>query len=179
MSQRTETSGTAGKAPFRISIIAAMGLNRVIGRQNALPWHLPADLAHFKHTTSGHAIILGRRNYESIGKPLPNRRNIVVSRQPGFRANGCTIAPDLCQALAMAGDDPEIFIIGGADIYRQMLPHADRLYLSVIHARPQGDKYFPPFDPGQWRLVDSRYHPVDDRNAHAMTFQTFNRRHSN
>jgi len=159
-----------------ISIIAAMGLNRVIGRGNALPWHLPADLNHFKQVTTGHAVILGRKNYESIGKPLPNRHNIVVSRQPGFRAEGCSVASDMCRALALASSDPEIFIIGGADIYRQMLPHSDRLYLTLIQARPDGDTHFPSFDLGQWRVASFRYHPADERNPNAMSFQTLERR---
>lgn len=161
---------------MRVSIIAALALNRVIGRDNRLPWHLPSDLAHFKRITSGHAVILGRRNHESIGRPLPNRRNIVVTRQPGYAAPGCTVAGDLCRALALASHDPEIFAIGGADIYRQMLPHAQRLYLTVVQARPEGDTFFPAFDRGQWRMVESHYQPVDDRNSHAMTFQILERR---
>lgn len=159
-----------------ISIIAAMALNRVIGRDNRLPWHLPADLAHFKQVTSGHAVILGRRNHESIGRALPNRQNIVVTRQAGYTATGCTVAGDLCRALAQASHDPEIFIIGGADIYRQMLPHAERLYLTIVQATPDGDTFFPSFDRGQWRLRDSRHLPANDRNPYAMTFQLLERR---
>lgn len=159
-----------------ISIIAAMGLNRVIGRDNSLPWRLPADLAHFKQITSGHAVLLGRRNYESIGRPLPNRQNIVVTRQPGYAAPGCTVASDLCRALALASHDPEIFIIGGADIYRQMLPHAERLYLTIVQASPVGDTFFPAFDRGQWRMRESRHLAADERNPHDMTFQVLERR---
>ncbi|OGI38484.1 MAG: hypothetical protein A2140_10310 [Candidatus Muproteobacteria bacterium RBG_16_62_13] len=159
-----------------ISIIAAMALNRVIGRDNGLPWHLPADLAHFKQITSGHTVILGRRNYESIGRPLPNRQNIVVTRQPGYTAAGCSVAGDLCRALALACHDPEIFIIGGADIYRQMLPHAERLYLTIVQAAPAGDTFFPSFDRGQWRLRESRHLAADERNPHEMTFQLLERR---
>jgi dihydrofolate reductase len=159
-----------------ISIIAAMGRNRVIGRDNRLPWHLPADLAHFKSVTSGHAVILGRRNHESIGRPLPNRQNIVVTRQAGYTAPGCTVASDLCRALALASHDDEIFIIGGADIYRQMLPHADRIYLTIVEANPDGNVRFPAFDLGQWRVSESRWQATDERNAYAMTFQVLQRR---
>jgi len=159
-----------------ISIIAAMALNRVIGRDNNLPWRLPADLAHFKQITSGHTVILGRRNYESIGRPLPNRQNIVVTRQAGYTASGCTVASDLCRALALASHDPEIFIIGGADIYRQMLPYAERLYLTIVHAAPPGDVRFPCFDRGQWIMRESRFLAGDERNPHDMTFQILERR---
>src|SRR5262245_46555747 len=128
----------------RISAIVAMSENRVIGANNQLPWHLPADLAHFKAITTGHAIVMGRKTFESIGRPLPNRLNIILTRDPHYSANGCRVASSFPEALAIAGADvPEIFIIGGAEIYQQLLPHIDRLYITLIQHAFNGDTYFP------------------------------------
>ncbi|WP_243372489.1 dihydrofolate reductase [Geotalea sp. SG265] len=126
-----------------ISLIAAMAENRVIGSHNALPWDLPADRKRFKALTLGHPVIMGRKTYESIGRPLPGRKNIVVTGQRGYRAEGCLIAHSLAEAIDLAGDGDEAFICGGGDLYRQALPLADRIYLTVIHRDYEGDVFFP------------------------------------
>ncbi len=159
----------------RVSLIAAMAENRVIGVNNTLPWRLPADLKHFRRVTTGHHVIMGRRNYESIGKPLPDRTNIVVTRNPDYRAPGCLVKHSLEDALAVAQDDPEIFVIGGAEIYRQALDRANRLYLTLVHARIQGDTYFPPFDEKHWRETARERHEPDERNPYACTFLVYDR----
>jgi dihydrofolate reductase len=136
---------------MRVSLIVAMAHNRVIGRNNALPWRLPEDLKRFKAITMGHPVIMGRRTYESIGRPLPGRANIVVTRSEQFKAPGCTVVRSPQAALdACAGTD-EAFVIGGADIYRAFLDRADRLLVTEIDADFEGDAYFPEFDQSQWR----------------------------
>lgn len=161
---------------MRVSLIAAMAENRVIGIHNRLPWHLPDDLKRFRRLTTGHTIIMGRRNYESIGKPLPQRRNIVVSRRPDYQAPGCVVVHSLEEALAVAGEDSEVFIIGGAEIYRQMMAIADRLYLTLVHADVDGDTFFPEFDTGQWQETARERHESDDRHRFACSFITYERR---
>jgi dihydrofolate reductase len=161
--------------PGRVSLIAAMAENRVIGVHNTLPWHLPADLKHFRQITTGHHVIMGRRNYESIGKPLPNRTNIVVTRNRHFHAPGCVVAHSLEEALEGARNDQEIFIIGGAEIYRQAFDRADRLYLTLVHANIAGDTYFPAFDPDQWHEIRREQHEADDQNSYAYSFLMYDR----
>ena len=126
-----------------ISLIAAMAENRTIGRNNAMPWHIPADLKRFRELTLGHPVIMGRKTFESMGAPLPGRDNIIVTRQPDFHAEGCTVAHDLASALALASEADEVFICGGGEIYRQALPFADRIYLTIIHRDYAGDRLFP------------------------------------
>jgi dihydrofolate reductase len=135
----------------RISLIAAMARNRVIGRDNQLPWHLPEDLKRFRRLTMGAPVIMGRKTYQSIGRPLPGRHNIVVTRQRDAAWSGCTIAHSLDEALTIAADVAEIFVIGGAELYRLGLPRADRLYLTLIDADSEGDAHFPEIDPSVWR----------------------------
>ena len=161
---------------MRVSLIAAMAENRVIGVNNELPWRLPADLKHFRALTTGHHVIMGRRNYESIGKPLPDRTNIVVTRNPDYRAPGCFVAHSLEQALARAQEDPEIFVIGGAEIYRQAFARADRLYLTLVRANIDGDTYFPSFDERQWREIGREPHGSDEKNPYAYMFVTYDRK---
>ncbi len=158
-----------------ISIIAALAENRVIGVNNTLPWRLPNDLRHFRRLTTGHAIILGRKNYESIGKPLPERTNIIITRNRDFRADGCPIAHSLDEALVLAGNDPEIFVIGGAEIYRAALARADRLYLTRVHAAIAGDTFFPEFDETEWREISHARHEPDERHAYAYSFVVLER----
>jgi dihydrofolate reductase len=158
-----------------ISIIAAMATNRVIGAANRLPWHLPNDLRHFRLTTTGHAVIMGRKNYESIGKPLPGRTNIVVTRNPRFTAPGCLVAHSLAEAIAAAGADDEVFVIGGAQLYAQALPLARRMYLTLVHADVAGDTHFPPFDWQAWRIVSREDHEADDRHPYPYSFLTLER----
>ncbi len=158
-----------------ISIIAALAENRVIGVNNTLPWRLPNDLKHFRRLTTGHAIIMGRRNHESIGKPLPERTNIVITRNHDYRAPGCLVAHSLDEALKMADDDAEVFVIGGAEIYRAALARADRLYLTRVHAEVQGDTFFPEFDRNEWRESACERHAADERHAYAYSFVVLER----
>lgn len=158
-----------------ISIIAALARNRVIGIDNRLPWRLPADLKFFRRTTLGHAVIMGRKNYESIGRPLPQRRNIVLSTDPGYRAPGCEVRHSLAAALAAAGDDPEIFIIGGANLYAQALPLAERMYLTLIEAEFDGDAWFPEYDEREWRETAREEHAPDADNPYRFSFLTLQR----
>jgi dihydrofolate reductase len=161
----------------RHSLIVAAAENGVIGRGNRLPWHLPADLAHFKRTTLGHPVIMGRRTWESIGKPLPGRRNIVVSRTPGFIAPGCEVATDLAAAYALCGEEPEAFVIGGAKLYEAALPGADRIYLTRVLAGVDGDSRFPDLRPDAWDEKLLGEQPADERNAHGLRFLLLERRH--
>jgi dihydrofolate reductase len=157
-----------------VSLIAAVADNGVIGRDGGLPWHLPDDLRWFKRVTAGHAVIVGRRTWESLGRALPDRRWIVLSRDPGFRPAGAETAPDLAAALSAAGAG-EVFIAGGSAVYRAALPLADRMYLTAVHADVSGDTRFPPLDFSRWTLMDERHHPADERHAHAFTFRTYDR----
>lgn len=154
-----------------------MAENHVIGHRGGLPWHLPADLRRFKRLTIGHPVIMGRRTFDSIGrKPLPGRRNIVMTRDPTYRPSGVEVAGSLDDALRLAGDADEVFVAGGEAVYRAALPIADRLYLTVVHARVEGDTRFPLFDESEWRLVADERHDADARHPHALTFRTFERR---
>ena len=153
-----------------------MAENRVIGVDNTLPWRLPADLKHFRRLTTGHHVIMGRRNYESIGKPLPERTNIVVTRNRDYRAPGCVIAHSLEEALEHAQTDPEIFVIGGAEIYHQAFARADRLYLTLVHASVTGDTYFPEFAADRWNEISRERHEADDKNPYPYSFLVYDRR---
>lgn len=159
-----------------LSAIVAVAENGVIGKDNALPWHLPADLKYFRSVTSGHHIILGRKNYQSIGKPLPNRVNIVLSRDPAFEAPGCLCAASLedAVALARAAGETECFIIGGAELYRQALPFCDKLYLTRVRAAFDGDVFMPGLGAG-WRELSCEEHAVDEKNAYAYCFVVMER----
>ena len=154
----------------RLSLIVAVAHNGVIGRDNDLPWHLPADLQFFKRTTSGHTIILGRKNYESIGRPLPNRTNIVITRDKNYKAEGCLVAHSLDEAISLAGNDNEIFIIGGAQVYAQALDRVERMYITEVDTEAEGDVLFPEFDKAQWRECSRESHAADDQNAYAFDF---------
>ena len=152
-----------------VSLIAAMSENRVIGSAGGLPWRLPLDMRHFKATTTGHPVVMGRKTFETLPGPLPNRRNIVVTRAPSYRADGADVVHGLDEALALVADDAEVFIAGGGEIYRVALARADRLYLTVVHASVPGDTYFPAFDEHAWRLVS------DERHPHAFSFRLYER----
>jgi dihydrofolate reductase len=161
-----------------ISLIAAIAQNNVIGKNNDLPWHLPDDMKYFMKTTSGHYVIMGRKNYESIPekfRPLPNRTNIVVTRQINYKAENCTIVHSLEEALALAqqGHQQEVFIIGGAEIYTQGFLKANRLYLTEIHGTIEGDTYFPEFDKKNWMETSRIHHPADDRHAFAFDYVVY------
>lgn len=158
-----------------LSLIVAMGRGRVIGRDNQLPWHLPADLKHFKTVTMGKPIIMGRLTYESIGKPLPGRRNIVITRDAGYAAPGCEVVTSPEAALAAVADVEEALVIGGANLYRQMLPHADRLYFTFIDADFAGDAWFPQWNADEWRETAREAHRPDERNAFPYAFVVLER----
>jgi dihydrofolate reductase len=160
-----------------VALIAAVAENGVIGRGGGLPWHLPDDLRWFKQLTMGHPVVIGRRTFDTLGRPLPGRRWIVLSRNPAFHPDGVETAPDLRSALAAAGHG-DVFVAGGADVYRAALPLADRLYLTVVHARVEGDTRFPEVDFDDWTLMEERHHPADARHRHAFTFRTYARRAS-
>ncbi|TVP82941.1 dihydrofolate reductase [Thioalkalivibrio sp.] len=157
----------------RLQIIVAMDPDRVIGRDNQLPWHLPEDLKHFKRITSGHTLVMGRRTHESIGRPLPNRRNIVLTRQAHWRAPGVEVHPDLESALAVAGDVP-VFVIGGAELFREALPRAAVIHLTKVHRRFPGDVFFPPADDG-WSVAWEEEHGPDANHESGFTFQRLER----
>ena len=160
-----------------LSVIAAMARNRVIGRDNQLPWHLPADLQHFKATTLGKPMIMGRNTWESLPGLLPGRPHIVVSRDPGYRAEGARVAHSLEQAIELAAElGDEVMLIGGAKLYAQALPLADRLYLTEVDAEVDGDAWFPAFDPADWTLLSREDHPADERNSYPYRFFSYQRR---
>jgi dihydrofolate reductase len=163
-----------------ISLIAALSKNRVIGKNNDLPWHLPDDMKYFMQTTKGHHVIMGRKNYDSIPekfRPLPNRTNIVVTRQKHFTAPGCLVVHAIEEGLKIATNngEPEVFIIGGSEIYNQGFAFATRLYLTEIHAHIEGDTYFPEFNKDQWKEVSRTHHLADERHKFAFDFVVFER----
>jgi dihydrofolate reductase len=160
----------------RVSLIVAMAQNGVIGRGNGLPWKLPEDLRRFKASTMGKPLLMGRKTYESIGRPLPGRLNIVLTRAADWSAPGVSVVHTVEEALSAAGDAGELMVIGGAEIYRLVMPFARRIYLTHVHAEVPGDTYFPAFDPTQWVDVECDAHPADERNAFALTFVTLERR---
>lgn len=164
-----------------VSLVVAASDNNVIGRQGQLPWHLPADLKHFKELTLGHPVVMGRRTFESIGRPLPGRANIVVSRRVDWPAPaGVLHAPSLPAALELARQQPggeEVCVIGGGEIYRQALPAADVVHLTEVHTQvPDGDTFFPPLPPAEWREETRQRHEPDARHAVAYSFVTLRRR---
>jgi dihydrofolate reductase len=159
----------------QLALIAALARNRVIGRDNRLPWHLPADLRFFKQTTMGKPLLMGRRTWESIGRPLPGRRMIVLSRDPDYQAPGGAVARSLDEAVERAGAVPEIMVIGGATLYRQTLPRAERLYLTRVDMDVPGDVWFPDWNERDWRLVWEEAHPADADHAWPYQFQRWER----
>ncbi|MGF1870883.1 type 3 dihydrofolate reductase [Photobacterium indicum] len=159
---------------MKISMIAAMAKDRVIGKDNAMPWHLPADFAWFKESTLGKPIVMGRKTFESIGRPLPGRLNIVISRNPAFNAEGITVVADIEAAKCVAGDIEELMIIGGGSIYEACLPNADRLYLTFIDLDVDGDTCFPDWGEG-WIKSHTEHYSADEKNAHDMQFVILDR----
>lgn len=155
-----------------ISLIAAMARNRIIGKDNDMPWHLPADLAHFKRVTMGKPVIMGRRTYESIGFPLPGRKNVVITRNADYAPEGVVVVNSVEAALSEVSDADEVMIIGGGQLYREMLPHADRLYLTQIQADIVGDTEFPDYTVFEWEEIDREVYEADDKNAYDLEFVT-------
>jgi len=167
---------------MKIVLIAAFAQNRVVGINNTLPWHLPEDLKYFKRTTSGKAIIMGRKTYDSIGRPLPNRTNIVISRNSDFQADGVRVVASLEAAIELAkevnfiNDVQEVMVIGGASIYEAALPIADRLYLTHVHAEIEGDAYFPEVNFKQWLEVSREDYQASDKNPYDYSFVVYDKK---
>lgn len=163
---------------MRLSIIAALSSNNVIGRDNDLPWRLSTDLKRLKALTMGHHMIMGRRTWDSVGRPLPGRRIVVVTRDPGFAAEGVEVVHSVEEGIRIAEEagDPEPFIAGGAEIFNQSMHRADRMYLTRVHAEVEGDTFFPDFDDvSEWHLVDAEHFEADEKNDYPFSFLTYDR----
>lgn len=160
-----------------VSAILAMSKNRVIGKDNQIPWHLSADLKYFKRTTLHHHIIMGRKTFLSIGNPLPKRTNIVLTRNPFFIASNVLVATSIEEGLQLARDnaEEEAFIIGGGEIYRQSMPYLDKIYLTLIDVEVEGDVFFPELDEAQWKLVTEEAHEADEKNEYNYSFLVYER----
>jgi dihydrofolate reductase len=159
----------------RLSLIVAMSRNGVIGKDNRLPWHLPADLKRFKELTMGHTIVMGRKTWESISRLLPGRRSVILTRKPDFRVDGAIVVNSLGQALLAAAGDNEVFVIGGEEIFRLAMAHADRIYLTIVQAEFEGDTFMPSIDPAHWRKASSESHPATDTSPLAWGFEIHER----
>ena len=167
---------------FRLAMMAAKAANNVIGRNNALPWYLPNDLKYFKQVTFGKPVIMGRKTWDSLGKPLPGRTNIVITRQPDFQAEGAKVVATLDEAVTMAenvafieGQD-EAVVMGGAEIYALALPKADRLYLTEVHAEVEGDTWFPEYDTSEWKEIGREDFPAEGPNPYDYSFVVYERK---
>ncbi|MDF1759381.1 MAG: type 3 dihydrofolate reductase [Coxiellaceae bacterium] len=158
-----------------LALIAAMAQQRVIGLNGDMPWHMPEDLKHFKNMTAGKTVIMGRKTFDSIGKPLPKRRNIVISRQADLTIDGCDVFNDLPQAIASCDIDEVIMVVGGSTLYEQALPIADRMYLTFIDAAVEGDTFFPAWDSDQWQMASREEYPADKQNPYDYQFVTLER----
>ncbi len=157
---------------MQISIIAALTDDLLIGADNQMIWHLPSDLKHFKTLTLGKPILMGRKTYEAIGRPLPERRNVIISRQKDLQYEGCEVYDSLDKALGAVKDAPEIMIIGGGEIYKQALPKANTMYLTYVHHDFTGDTYFPEWDDEKWQEVERQDFDPDDKNRYSYSFVT-------
>ena len=158
-----------------LSCIVAVSENGVIGRKNGLPWKLSADLRRFKQLTTGHAIIMGRKTFDSIGRPLPNRTSIVMTRDLGYESPGVVVVHSFDQAVAACEDQQEAFVIGGEAVFREALPRAQRLYLTRVHKNVEGDAYFPEAEIAGWKLLQQERHPEGDKNDYPFTFCVYER----
>jgi dihydrofolate reductase len=161
-----------------ISFIVAASQNNVIGKDNKLPWCLPTDMRYFKNITWGMPVIMGRKSFESLGKPLKGRANFVITRNKDWKADGTQVVSSIDQAITLAAktDAKEIFIIGGAEIFKTALPTADRIYLTLVHGNFDGDAFFPELDSGAWKLVSNRDCEADEKNSYALSFQVWERK---
>lgn len=158
-----------------LSIIVAVSENNAIGKNNQLLWHLPADLRHFKELTTGHTIIMGRKTYDSIGKPLPNRKSIVITRSSDLVIEGVDVVNSLQEAINSCGANENAFIIGGAEIYNQAMPYASTIHLTKVHKEYEADTFFPEINPIEWKEIDSVTYQADEKNNVAYTFSTLER----
>ena len=159
----------------KLSIIVAISENNAIGKNNQLLWHLPADLKHFKALTTGNTIIMGRKTYDSIGKPLPNRRSIVITRSTDLEIEGVEVVNSLAHAIELCKPDEEAFIIGGAEIYEQAMPYATGIHLTKVHQNYEADTFFPEINPAAWREINSITYQADEKNNVAYTFSSLER----
>ena len=155
-----------------VTFVVAAAANNAIGKDNQLLWHLPTDLKHFKTITSGHTIIMGRKTFDSMGKPLPNRRNIVITRNADLKIEGAEVTQSLDEALEKCTTEHEVFVIGGAEIYKAALEKTDRIYLTRVHKNFEGDAYFPELDPEKWDEIEREDHPADEKNPIDFSFIT-------
>ena len=160
---------------MKIAIIVATDEQGLIGKDNDLPWRLSADLQHFKRVTMAKPIIMGRRTHESIGRPLPGRQNIVISSRQGYQAQGCDVVQSLDAALDLCPNEEEVMIMGGASLYQQTLPIADKLYLTLVHTRLEGDTWFPEWSTEEWDLISREPHEADDKNDYDYSFMLYQR----
>ncbi|MFD0940833.1 dihydrofolate reductase [Pedobacter boryungensis] len=160
----------------KISIVVAISENNAIGKDNQLLWHLPADLKHFKEITTGGTIIMGRKTYDSIGKPLPNRRNIVITRKTDLEIPGVEVVNSLQEALSLCTQENEVYIIGGAEIYKHALTLTNRIYLTTVHQSYEADAFFPELPQNEWQEINQEYHKADEKNSVAYTFSTLERK---
>lgn len=158
----------------KITIVVAIASNHAIGKNNQLLWHLPNDLKHFKNITSGGTVIMGRKTFDSVGRPLPKRRNIVITRQD-ISIEGCEVVKSIEDAIALCKTEAEAFIVGGAEIYRQAMPLTNRIYLTIVHHDFDGDSFFPEIDPAQWRETSHEDHQPDEKHAYGYSFITLER----
>ena len=158
-----------------ISLLVAMDRNRLIGKDNDLPWHLPADLAYFKRITMGHPIIMGRKTHQSIGRVLPGRENIILTRNPDYLAEGCKVIHSIEEIIAMNNPSEELFIIGGAEIFKEILPFSDRLYITEIDEAFTGDTFFPEFSTNEWKLISKEIGIKNEKNPYAYSFAVYER----
>lgn len=157
-----------------VTIVVAISENYAIGKSNQLLWHMPADLKHFKQITSGHTVIMGRKTYDSVGKPLPNRRNIIISRQD-VTIPGCEVVQSVEDALELCANEEEVFIVGGAEIYKLAINKTDRIYLTIIHHSFDADSFFPEIDYMEWKEISREDHPADEKHKYAYSFITLER----
>jgi dihydrofolate reductase len=157
-----------------VTAVVATSENHAIGKDNKLLWYLPADLKHFKQITTGHTVIMGRKTYDSVGKPLPNRRNIIITRQ-AIEIPGCEVVNSIQAALALCKDEPEVFIVGGADIYKQAMHLTNRIYLSIVHKQFEADSFFPEINKDEWKEVSREDYQPDEKNLYAYSFITLER----
>ncbi|NQD72146.1 dihydrofolate reductase [Sphingobacterium shayense] len=161
---------------LKITLIVAASENNAIGKDNKMLWHLPDDFKYFKKHTTGHSIVMGRKTFLSIGKPLPERRNIVLSKDLTFNADDIDVANSISEVLTYCRDEREIFIIGGAQLYKQTLPLANKILLTRVHTEIQGDAYFPELNQKEWKLVNQENHLHDEKHAYDFTFEVWERR---
>jgi len=159
-----------------ISFVAAMSKNRVIGKNNKIPWSMPADVRHMRKMIEGKPLIMGRKTHESIGRPLPDRKNIILTRDKSYKSKGCIVVHTQEEALKAAEGAEEVIIFGGEEIYRMFLPKANRMYLTIIDAEVEGDAFFPEYDKKEWKVVEKKEHKADEENKHDYTFITLQRK---